>query len=332
MRRLLVGIGLLVALAAVLVKLAEYDLGPVVITREDESKLVLLLQEPRAQHTEAGISFRLGIPVVEEVLTFDARWLHLSSQPLPIQTIDRERIVVDNYVMWRIQDPLAFYESYRGNQGKAEQQIAREVGAAVREVIGQHRMPEVLKTKREEITDMITARSATALARFGIAVKDVRINRTELPAGAEENVYARMRAERERLARKHRAEGEEEARGIRADADRDARVTIANASEAADLLRGAGDADSARIYADAFGQDVDFFVFLRSLEAYRKTLGEGTTMVLPPSHEFFRLFQTGGSDMPLPAVSAPTPPPVVPAPPPVPSPAPSEVLPEPAGP
>lgn len=307
MRRLLVGLALLLVLLAALVKLGEYDLGPIVITREGENKLVLLLQEPRAQHTEAGLSWRLGIPFLEDVLTFDARWLHMSSQPLPIQTIDRERIVVDNYVMWRIQDPLAFYESYRGNRAKAEQQIAREVGAAVREVIGQHRMPEVLKDKRVAITQMITERSAQALARFGIEVKDVRINRTELPAGAEENVYARMRAERERLARKHRAEGEEEARGIRADADRDARVTIAQAKQASELLRGEGDAESTRIYAQAYSQDPEFYIFLRSLEAYRKTMGEGTTVVLPPSHEFFRLFQTGGRDIELPPVSAPAP-------------------------
>ena len=125
----------------------------------------------------------------------------------------------------------------------------------------------------------------------------MRINRTELPPGAEENVYARMRAERERLARKHRAEGEEQARTIRADADRRARVIVAEAREQSERLRGAGDAESARIYADAYSRDPAFYEFVRSLEAYRKTLGEGTTLVLPPEHEFFHSFNKGGSDL-----------------------------------
>ena len=141
----------------------------------------------------------------------------------------------------------------------------------------------------------------------------MRINRTELPPGAEENVYARMRAERERLARKHRAEGEEQARTIRAEADRQARVIVAEAREKSERLRGAGDAESARIYSDAYSRDPAFYDFVRSLEAYRKTLGEGTTLVLPPGHEFFHSLDKGGSDLrptAPPPVAAPPPPPV----------------------
>jgi membrane protease subunit HflC len=306
-RRALFFLLVLAAGAAALVKAGEYGIGPVVVTREDEQKLILLLRDPRDEATRPGLSFR--IPFLEEVLTFDRRWLHLNSKPLIVQTIDRERIVVDNYVIWRIADPLQFYKSFPTGIERAELQIDREVGGNLREVVGERSIPQVLTEQRESIMREVTEKSAQALRPFGIEVRDVRINRTELPSGAEENVYARMRAERERLARKHRAEGEEEARTIRADADRRARVIVAEAREKAERLRGTGDAESARVYAAAYSRDPAFYEFVRSLEAYRKTLGEGTTLVLPPEHEFFRSLHTGGSDL------RPSTPPPVAAPP-----------------
>lgn len=322
MRRLLF-LGLVVAAALVaLVKAGEYGIGPVVVTREDEQKLILLLKDPREEATQPGLSLR--IPFLEEVRTFDRRWLHLNSKSRLVQTMDRERVLVDNYVIWRISDPLQFYKAFPTGVEKAELQIDREVGANLREVVGQHSIPEVLTEKREAIMKQVSEQSAAALRRFGIEVRDVRINRTELPPGAEENVYARMRAERERLARKHRAEGEEQARTIRADADRRARVIVAEAREKSERLRGEGEAEAARIYADAYARDADFYEFVRSLEAYRKTLGEGTTLVLPPEHEFFHTLNTGGSDL---RPSAPPPvaaPPPAPAPPPRAAPAPAE--------
>ena len=154
---------------------------------------------------------------------------------------------------------------------------------------------QVLKTERRAIVDEIARRSAEAVLRFGVEVGDVRLNRTELPEGTEENVYARMRAERDRLARKYRAEGEEEARTIRAEADRAARVLVAEARRDGETERGKGDAEAARIYAEAYSRDPEFYAFQRGLEAYRKTLGKSTTLVLPPTHEFFRLFGSGGN-------------------------------------
>jgi membrane protease subunit HflC len=312
MRRVLFFALVLAAIFAAFVKAGEFGIGPVVITNEDEQKLILFLKNPRDHATRPGLSFRL--PFLEEVRTFDSRWLHLNSESQPVQTIDRERVVVDNYVIWKISDPLAFYRHFPEGQDRAELQIDREVGGNLREVVGRHSIPEVLSEKREAIMREVTAKSAEALKDYGIAVRDVRINRTELPPGAEGNVYARMRAERERLARKHRAEGEEQARGIRAEADRQARVIVAEAREKADRLRGEGEAESARVYAEAYSRDTGFYEFVRSLEAYRKTLGGGTTLVLPPDHPFFTTFQTGGADL------KPTAPPPVAAPPPPPPP------------
>ena len=303
MRRLLFFLLLVAAVLAALVKAGEYGFGPVVVTREDEQKLILTLGDPRDQATRPGLALR--IPLLQEVRTFDRRWLHLNSRPRLVQTVDRERIVVDNYVIWRIADPLQFYKSFPTGIEKAELQIDREVGASLREVVGQHSIPEVLTEKRESIMRTVTEKSAKALRLFGIEVRDARINRTELPEGAEENVYARMRAERERLARLHRAEGEEQARTIRADADRRARVIVAEAREKAERLRGAGDAESARIYAAAYSRDPAFYEFVRSLEAYRTALGEGTTLVLPPDHQFFHTLREGGSDLVPSAAPAP---------------------------
>jgi membrane protease subunit HflC len=196
--------------------------------------------------------------------------------------------VVDNYVVWRIADPEAFYRSFRGDVDRAEQRINDVVKADVREEIGRRTIPEVLTESREEIVQAIADHSRSELSEAGIEVKDVRINRTELPEKTISNVYARMRTERERLARKNRAEGEEEGRRIRAEADREARVTVAEAERDRQILEGEGEARAAAIYAEAYNADPEFYGFVRSLEAYRKTIGEGTTLVLPPDSEFFR--------------------------------------------
>jgi membrane protease subunit HflC len=211
-----------------------------------------------------------------------------------VQTLDLEQIVVDHYAVWRIADPLQFRRTFPSGLLEAETQIDQQVRGQVREVIGRKRLMQVLKDERNAILEEIARKSSEAAERFGVEIRDVRINRTELPRETEENVYARMRAERDRLARKYRAEGEEQARAIRAEADREAQVIVAEARRDAEVERGKGDAEAARIYAEAYSQDAEFYAFVRGLEAYRKTLAKGTTLVLPPDHEFFRLFQSGG--------------------------------------
>lgn len=292
MRRLILLVVALLALFVGLVAAGNLDLGPVVITRAGEQKLLLRLNEVRGA-TQPGIDWR--IPIVDTVRTYDARWLYLDAEALPIQTKDGEQLVIDNFVVWRIDSPAAFLRSFPAGMAAAEQRIDRVVRDDVREVIGRHTLAEVLKDQRGPIMEAITANSREGLAEYGIAVGDVRINRTELPAGTEQSVYARMRTERERLAKRNRAEGEERARRIRAEADREARVIVANARRDADVTRGEGDAEAARIYAEAYGQNPGFYAFVRSLEAYRKTIDEHTTLVLAPDSEFFRYLRDDGS-------------------------------------
>jgi len=280
---LLLSLGLLAA--------GNRDLGPFVVTQEGESKIVFLLGDVW-DVTEPGLSFR--VPLLQSVETYDIRWLYLNTEPLPIQTRDGEELNVDNYVIWRISDPVEFRRAFRSQMANARARIDRVVRDDVREVIGRHTLLEVLESKRSIIMREISKNSRDALTEEGVEIRDVRINRTELPEGTEESVYARMRTERERLAKKSRAEGDERARRVRAEAEREARVIVANAQRDAEITRGEGDARSAAIYAEGYSEDPAFYAFTRSLEAYRSTLAERTTLVLSPESEFFRYLEGAG--------------------------------------
>ncbi len=293
MIRLLLVLVVVIGAFVGLVAAGNLGIGPFVITRADQQNIILLFGDPR-RVTQPGISLR--IPFLEEADPYDRRWLYLNTEPLPIQTKDEERIVIDNYAVWRISDPVAFRRAFQPpeSMAKANRRIDRTVRTDVREVIGQHTLAEVLKEKRGEVMESITHKTAESLAPYGIEVGDVRINRTELPEGTERNVYARMETDRQRLARRNRARGEEEARRIRADADREARVIVAEARREAEVAMGTGDAEATRIYAEAYSLDPEFYGFLRSLEAYRKTIDENTTLVLSPDSEFFRFLESSG--------------------------------------
>jgi len=280
------------ALLAALVWAGEIGMGPVLITHEDESNLVLLFGNPVSVRTEPGLSLR--VPFVSDVRTFDKRFQYSNAEPLPMQTRDAQQPVIDHYVVWRIRDPLQFFRSFPGGMAQASAQVDRVTRSDVREEVGKRTFAEVVTTARGDVMKAITEASAAELAGFGIEVREVRINRTELPEQIEENVYARMRTERERLARKFRAEGDEQGRRVRAEADRDARVTVAEAHRQASELRGAGDAEAARVYAEAHSQAPEFYGFLRRLEAYKKTVGDKTTLVVSPDNGFFELFGRKG--------------------------------------
>jgi membrane protease subunit HflC len=290
-RRLLSTVFVLVVLVTAVVAAGNWGIGPIVITKEGTQQIVLRFGHV-INETEPGWSLR--VPLLDEVKTFERRLLYLNTEQDVIQTKDQERIVVDNYAMWRIDDLTAFISSFPKGMQQAEKQMDRVVRAGVREIVARHTLAEVLTDQRSEIMEAIRKRVEDSFSGTGIAVRDVRINRTELPAAIEKNVHARMRTDRERMARKYRAEGEEQARKIRAAADRDAKVIVANARGKAHVTRGEGDAESARIYAAAYGKAPEFYAFIRSLEAYRNTIGEGTTLILSPDSEFFQFFTGSG--------------------------------------
>jgi modulator of FtsH protease HflC len=292
MRRLVLAVFGLLALAGGLVAAGNLGIGPLVITREDEQKIILFLSQA-TRVTQPGLSLRW--PLLESAETYDRRWLYLNTDPDTVQTKDGEQLMVDNYAIWRIQEAIEFKRSFPRGMAEAEQRIDRAVRDDVREVIGRHTLEEVLKDMRADIMQEITEKTRSTLSQFGIRVADVRINRTELPSGTEASVYARMVTERERLAKKSRAEGEERARRIRAEADREAKVIVAEAKRDADIARGEGEAKATQIYAEAYGRDPEFYAFQRSLEAYRKALREHTTLVVSPDSDFFRYLMGRGA-------------------------------------
>ncbi len=293
MKRILIAVFILLLLATGFVAAGNRGIGPVVITKEGTQQIILRFGDV-INETEPGLSWR--VPLLDDVKTYERRLLYLNTEQDVIQTKDQERIVVDNYAMWKIDDLTAFISSFPKGMQQAKKQMDRVVRAGVREVVARHTLAEVLTDRRSEIMEAIRQRVADSFSGTGIAIHDVRINRTELPPAIEKNVHARMKTDRDRLARKYRAEGEEQARKIRASADRDAKVIVANAKGEAQVTRGEGDAESTRIYAAAFGKAPEFYAFVRSLEAYRKTIGEGTTLILSPESEFFEYLDGNASN------------------------------------
>jgi membrane protease subunit HflC len=287
MRLLFVPI-VLVAIVVALLWAGQYDLGPLVFNRADEYRLVLRLGKPIAEIEEAGLPgmFAPRIPFLDEVQVFDKKIQYLNAAAAEIEIAGNERLIVDYYVLWQIQSPLDFRRSFPGGVAAAEERIQRTVGALVGDSVGTLTMSELLA--RAEALETLDERATTELAANGVRIVDVRINRTELPLRSESATFEQMREQRRAISRQKRASGEREAREIRARAEREAREMVAKARSESEILRGEGDAEAARIYADAYSKDPDFYAFVRSLQAYRKTLGDKTTIVVPPDHSFFQ--------------------------------------------
>ncbi len=276
--------GMAVVIVAALVILSQ----SVFTVHQIEQAIVIQLgKQVREPIREAGLYFKL--PMIQEVHKFDKRLLVFDQDPQEILSSDKKNLKVDNYARWRIQDPLKFYQTVRNESG-ASARLNDIIYSNIREVLGQSAMMEIVAGTRDEMRERIRSKASRQAAEYGIEIVDVRIKRTDLPPENSKAVFRRMQTERERQAKQYRAEGQEEAVKIRARADREREVVLATAYKKAQELRGSGDADSARIYAEAFNQDRDFYKFLRTLEAYGKAFADDTTVVLEPSG-FFEYLQ-----------------------------------------
>ncbi len=250
-----------------------------------EQAIVVQLGEPVRTVQEPGLYFKL--PLVQNVLYFDKRLLAYDAAPKEILTKDKQQLVVDNFSRWRIRDPLQFYRTVR-NEAGAQSRLDDVIYSIVRENLGRHTLREIMNEKRTEVMAEVTKESDAKAREYGIEVADVRIKRADLPEKNELNVFNRMRTERERLAKKFRAEGDEEARKIRSESDKEVQILTAEARKQAEITRGQGDAQAVKIFADAYGRDPEFYQLVRTLEAYRNSITEGTTLILSPNSEFFR--------------------------------------------
>ena len=250
-----------------------------------EQAIVVQLGEPLRTVQEPGLYFKL--PLVQNVLYFDKRLLAYDAAPKEILTKDKQQLVVDNFSRWRIRDPLQFYRTVRDEAG-AQSRLDDVIYSIVRENLGRHTLREIMNEKRTEVMAEVTKESDAKARDYGIEVADVRIKRADLPEKNELNVFNRMRTERERLAKKFRAEGDEEARKIRSESDKEVQILTAEARKQADITSGQGDAQAVKIFADAYGRDPEFYQLVRTLEAYRNSITDGTTLILSPNSEFFR--------------------------------------------
>jgi len=259
----------------------------------DETNQVVILQlgKPVKTVTKPGINLKLPFPFQEKI-TFDDRLLEYDSPPEEILSKDKKTLIVDNYVRWKIVDPLQFLKTVQAIP-TAKSRMDDIVYSELRRELGTHDMVEIITENREEIMDVVTRASNEATLSYGISVVDVRIRRVDLPSQNEESIYARMEAERKRQANKFRSEGEEEAQKIRAATDRDKTIILADAYKEAEKIRGEGDAKALQIYARSYSADPKFYEFVRTLDAYKKVVDDKTTLVLPSGSKLFKLLMDG---------------------------------------
>ncbi|MFT5365991.1 MAG: membrane protease subunit HflC [Candidatus Latescibacterota bacterium] len=274
-----------ITLVVLLVAMAVLADSAMFIVDEREQVVVTQLGEPVDTIREPGLNYK--IPFIQQLHIFDDRLLYSDAEPAQIYTQDKKNLIVDNYARWRIVDPLQFLVSVQ-SVAQAQSRLDDIIYSAIREELGQRTLVEIVSTHRQAIMDTVTVRSRASAISLGIEILDVRIKRADLPRENKANVFDRMKAERSRTAKEYRAEGEEAATKIRAETDLDVTRLTSEAFQNAQLTRGEGDAEALRIYAEAFQQDPKFYEFVRTLEAYEKTLTTGTTIVLPPSSDFFK--------------------------------------------
>ncbi len=283
------------AILLVALTLAVVSLFCVVILDEREQAFRTLLNEP--EPSLFGISLNqanllepgwyLRVPFLHEFYRYERRNLHFHSTPHSLNTVDRTLVDLDYFVIWRISNPQRFFESNR-SEAAALQRIDELSYSEVRETVNQHTLPDLLSDRRDAVEREITAGAAAALEPLGISVVEVRIGGAIYPEANIGRVYERMRTERSRFALKFRAEGEQQARGIRSQAEAESLVILAEAERESLRLRGEGDAEAARTYADVYGADPEFYTFVRSLEAYRKSLDGETMLVLSRGSSFLK--------------------------------------------
>ena len=262
-----------------------------------ETEIVLVTQfgRPVGEYKEAGLKFKWPF----QGLTRIDKRLHLyNPRPSEYLTRDKKNLLVENCVLWQVEDPLLFLRTV-GDRSGAEMRLHDLVWSSVSAALGQTELSELVATDTERVRLGALMKNLTrecgriARERYGIGIATVDIKRINLPTQNRESVFARMRAERERIAKKYRAEGEEQARKIRAEADRAAEEILSCAYKEAEIIRGQGDAEATRVYGEAFSRDPDFYQMVRTLEAYRRILDEKTTAVLSGDSELFKLLTQG---------------------------------------
>jgi modulator of FtsH protease HflC len=277
--------GLIAGLIIVLLIVAYGTLFTVYQTHQ---ALVVRLGQPIRMVTEPGVNYK--VPLIDNVIYIDKRILDLENPAQEVFASDQKRLVVDAFARYRIVDPLKFYQSV-GSVEVANSRLSSLLNSALRRVLAEATLIQVVKEQREQLMARVLEQLDSEARAFGIRVVDVRLRRADMPAENSQAVFQRMQTQRQREAQGYRSAGTQEAQEIRAKADRDVTVLLAEAQSKGEQIRGEGDARRNRIFAEAFGQDLEFFSFYRSMQAYEAGLrGNDTRMVLKPDSNFFRYF------------------------------------------
>lgn len=264
--------------------------GSLFTVDQTQQALVIQFGDPKRTIQEPGLNFKL--PFIQDVVYYEKRVLSLIPQDAEeVILSDQKRLQVDAYARYQIQDPLLFFQTVRNELG-ARGRLEAIIDSSVRRALGRETLGSILTGQRNDITRSIGDEVNQSVSSLGIKIIDVRLRRADYPEATSQNIFNRMKSEREREAKEFRATGEEEAQKIRADAEKTRTVIISEAKREAQETRGAGDSKAIRIYADSFGQDAEFFAFYRSMEAYRNSMTDSdTSMVISPTSSFFRFFK-----------------------------------------
>ncbi len=258
------------------------------IVKEVNQAIVLQFGDPKKIILKPGLNFKL--PFIQNVVFLDKRILNLDAPPEEVIASDQKRLIVDAFARFQIVDPLKFYISV-GNERVARSRLSTIINSRIRSVLGTQRLQTLLSEDRTKQMALIQEGVNVEAEKFGIKIVDVRIKRADLPQANSDAIFARMQTEREREAKEFRAKGAEMAITITSTADKEVTVILADAQKKSEIMKGEGDGARNKIFADAFGQDPDFFAFYRAMQAYEKALiGGETSLVLSPDSEFFKFF------------------------------------------
>jgi membrane protease subunit HflC len=259
--------------------------GMTYIVSESEQVIVTRFGQPIRTVREPGLYWKL--PFLHTVTYFDKRVLAADSGGAEYLTLDKKRLLIDHISRWEIVDPLQFYRTVRDERG-AIARLDDIITARLRQEVAKETFKEIIREKREQVMETVTAAARELSASLGVRVLDVRVKRADLPTEVQASVFARMQAERQRIALRYRAEGEEKGREIRAEADKEREIIVAKAYQESQGLRGAGDAQATAVTGQAFGRDPNFYGFLRRLETYERVFTPDTTIVLRPDSDLLR--------------------------------------------
>ena len=258
------------------------------IVKEVNQAIVLQFGDPKRIITKPGLNFKL--PFIQNVVFLDKRILNLDAPPEEVIASDQKRLIVDAFARFQIIDPLKFYISV-GNERVARSRLSTIINSRIRSVLGTQRLQTLLSEDRTKQMALIQEGVNKEAEKFGIKIIDVRIKRADLPQANSDAIFARMQTERNREAKEFRAKGAEMAVTITSTADKEVTVILADAQKKSEIMKGEGDGQRNKIFADAFGQDPQFFAFYRAMQAYEKALiGGETSLVLSPDSEFFKFF------------------------------------------